>query len=266
MTFDLHIGIDYSGRETPTARTPALQVYASFDTEEPRRILSPSSTEKTFKNWCRKEIAEWLIEQAKKNITFIAGIDHGFSFPISYFERYRLKSWSDFLDGFCEHWPTDADHTYVDFIRGEGPPDRMGKNTDLRLTEKLTEEWTQKRTSSAKSVFKFDGQGAGTKSTHAGIPWLRRIRNEVGAEVHFWPFDGWQVPKKKSVIAEISPSIFRDRYPKEDRTADQQDACSVARWLTETDERGLLEQFFDLPLSEEQRRIADLEGWFLGIA
>jgi hypothetical protein len=26
MTFDLHIGIDYSGRETPASRTPALQV------------------------------------------------------------------------------------------------------------------------------------------------------------------------------------------------------------------------------------------------
>ena len=54
MKFDLHIGIDYSGRETPTSRTPALQVYAAFDTEEPRRILSPSSTEKTYKNWNRK--------------------------------------------------------------------------------------------------------------------------------------------------------------------------------------------------------------------
>ena len=80
-SFDLHIGIDYSGRETPTSRTPALQVYAAFDTEEPRRILSPSSTEKTYKNWCRKEIAEWLVEQAETNITFIAGIDHGFSVP-----------------------------------------------------------------------------------------------------------------------------------------------------------------------------------------
>jgi len=58
VTFDLHAGIDYSGRETRTSRTPALQFYAAFDTEEPRRILSPALTEKTFKNWCRKEIAE----------------------------------------------------------------------------------------------------------------------------------------------------------------------------------------------------------------
>jgi hypothetical protein len=259
MSFELHIGIDYSGRETPTSPTAALQVYAAFDTEEPRRILSPSSTEKTYKNWCRKEIAEWLIEQAHKNITFIAGIDHGFSFPLNYFERYRLSSWPQFLDDFCKHWPTDQEHTYVDFIRDRkgGPPDRTGSNKDLRLTEK----WT----SSAKSVFQFDVQGSVAKSTHAGLPWLRRIKSEVGEKVHAWPFDGWTVPDGKSAVAEIYPSIFRKRYPKDDRKPDQQDAYCVAKWLTETDERGLLERYFDPPLTEEERKVANLEGWILGI-
>jgi len=234
-------------------------VYAAFDTDEPRRILSPSSTTKTYKNWCRKEIAAWLIEQATKNITFVAGIDHGFSFPLSYFERYKLTSWADFLDDFCNHWPTDADHTHVDFIRerDEGPPDRTGKNTDLRLTEK----WT----SSAKSVFKFDVQGQVAKSTHAGIPWLRRIRNEVGAKVHFWPMDGWNVPQGKSVIAEIYPAIFKNRFPRGDRSVDQQDAYAVARWLKESGERGILNRYFDPPLSDEERKNADLEGWILGV-
>ena len=255
----MHIGIDYSGREAPTSRTPALQVYAAFDTENPRRIFSPFSTEKFYKNWCRKEIAEWLIEQAQKDIIFIAGIDHGFSFPISYFQRYKIESWPQFLNDFCQHWPTDADHTYVDFIRDgdEGPPDRTGDPSHLRLTEK----WT----SSAKSVFLFDIQGSVAKSTHAGIPWLRRIRAEVGDKVHFWPFDGWDVPDGKSVIAEVYPSIFRNRYPKEDRTADQQDAYCVARWLSETDERGFLGSYFQPPLTDEDRELANMEGWILGI-
>ena len=124
----VHIGIDYSGRETATSRTPALQVDAAFNAEDARRVQSADSTEKTYKNWCRKEIAEWLIEQARANITFIAGIDHGFSFPLSYFKRYNSKSWPRFLDDFCEHWPTDTDHTYVDFIRHyeNGSPDRTG--------------------------------------------------------------------------------------------------------------------------------------------
>jgi hypothetical protein len=33
MTFDLHIGIDYSGREKPISRTPGLQVYAASGDE-----------------------------------------------------------------------------------------------------------------------------------------------------------------------------------------------------------------------------------------
>jgi hypothetical protein len=181
MIYDIFIGIDYSGRQTPTSRTSALQVYTASGDEEPRRIFSPSSTDKTFKNWCGKEIAEWLIEQTEKNITFIVGIDHGFSFPITYYERYGLTTWDGFLDDFCEHWPTDQEHIYVDFIRDrdKGTPDLTGSDKEFRLTEK----WT----SSAKSVFKFDVQGQVTKSTHAGLPWLRRVRQEVGEKVHVWP-------------------------------------------------------------------------------
>ncbi|MEQ9379356.1 MAG: hypothetical protein RJP95_00720, partial [Pirellulales bacterium] len=223
------------------------------------RVLSPASSGKTFKNWNRKEIAEWLIIQAGMNITFIAGIDHGFSFPISYFSRYDLKSWPAFLDDFCKYWPTDQDHIYVDFVRdsSEGVPDRSGSNKDFRLTE----NWT----SSAKSVFQFDVQGSVAKSTHAGIPWLRRIRGRVGDKVHFWPFDGWKIDAGKSVIAEIYPSIFRRRYDEEDRSSDQQDAYCVARWLSETDERDFLARYLDPPLTAGERKIADLEGWILGI-
>lgn len=149
--------------------------------------------------------------------------------------------------------------TYVDLIRDreEGPPDRTGDPTELRLTE----NWT----SSVKRVVKFDVQGSVAKSTHAGLLWLRRIRAEVGKRVHFWSFDGWDVPENKSVIAEVYPSILRNRYARGDRTADQQDAYCVARWLTERDERGFLAQYFQPSLTDEEREIADLEGWILGI-
>ena len=44
----------------------------------------------------------------------------------------------------------------------------------------------------AKSAFHFDVPGSVAKSTHAGLPWLRFIRQQVGGRVHFWPFDGWE--------------------------------------------------------------------------
>lgn len=32
------------------------------------------------------------------------------------------------------------------------------------------------------------------KSTHSGLPWLRFLRQKVTRPVHFWPFDGWEIP------------------------------------------------------------------------
>lgn len=258
MSFDRYIGIDYSGGETPRSRTPALQVYATDTSAEPRAIPSPAAATATrLRNWCREEIAAWLIEQARAGCRYLAGLDHGFSFPGEYFERYGLSSWEEFLDDFCTHWPTDSPHTYVDFIR-EKHPLRTGSPTELRLTE----QWT----SSAKSVFHFDVQGQVAKSTHAGLPWLRRIRQAVGDRVHFWPFDGWSIPPGKAVLAEVYPSLVRNRYPRSNRTAHQQDAYAVARWLSESARRGILDRYFQPPLTENERAQAALEGWILGVS
>lgn len=273
--FDLFIGIDYSGAEAPTSRLKELQAYVAKPSGVPEPVKTPAiasflasgsrNPQSVPRYWTRSEIAHWLIGRAKNGVRFIAGIDHGFSFPASYFERYGLKAWPQFLEDFARYWPTDDDHVYVDFVRdgmlasrGGPPPDaRVGQTSEFRLCER----WT----SSAKSVFQFDMQGSVAKSTHAGIPWLKRIRDELGDRVHFWPFDGWQPPDGKSVIAEVYPSIFRNRYPKESRTADEQDAYSVARWLVETVGRGALDRYFAPPLTVEERRIADREGWILGV-
>lgn len=190
--YDLFIGIDYSGAEGASSRLEALQVYAARAGEKPTKQTSPTRSNNGLPvNWSRREIAEWLIGLARERTRFIAGIDHGFSFPLAYFERYGVEDWPSFLSDFVQHWPTDGDYVYVDFVRdgvlarrgGPSPVARIGSPNQLRLCE----QWT----SSAKSVFLFDCQGSVAKSTHAGIPWLKRIRDEVGAQVHFWPFDGW---------------------------------------------------------------------------
>lgn len=256
MRFDYYIGIDYSGAETPESRLKGLQVYTASTSQLPERMLTPVAPEGQFRKWSRQEVAEWLIEQCRSGQMFIAGIDHGFSFPLSYYERYGLKDWDTFLLDFRKYWPTHENFVYVDKFR-EGNY-RTGRNDEFRLTER----WT----SSTKSVFHFDVQGQVAKSTHAGIPWLYHIRKEVGEKVHFWPFDGFDIPDGKSVIAEVYPSIFRNRYPREKRTQDQQDAYSVARWLKESNERGILQHYFHPPLTAEEKQVALLEGWILGIS
>ena len=52
------------------------------------------------------------------------------------------------------------------------------------------------------------------KSTHAGIPWLRYIRQHAKDRVHFWPFDGWSVPPNRSVVAEVYPALWSRTFPK----------------------------------------------------
>jgi len=172
------MGIDYSGAETPTSSLPGLRVYAADRTLPPKEVQPPSSPRK---HWTRQTIAEWLRDELSDPKPVLVGIDHGFSFPLRYFEAHRLPlDWPAFLDDFQRHWPTDEDTTYVDFVRegdcGKGSK-RMGDPSWFRLTEL----WTP----SAKSVFRFDVQGSVAKSTHAGLPWLRYLRTHCHEQVNF---------------------------------------------------------------------------------
>ena len=256
MRFQRYVGIDYSGSGTPLTRTPGLQVYVATPDRLPRRVNPPSTLAGRNRNWCRKEVAGWLIEQTTSGQPFIAGLDFSFSLPLSYFQRYGLTGWDDFLSDFVKHWPTDQDDATVEGLRRGNA--RTGTGHELRLTER----WT----SSAKSNFQFDVQGQVAKSTHAGIPWLHRIRSAAGKKLHFWPFDGWEVRRGKSVIAEAFPPMLRRRYPTEGRTVDQQDAYAITRWLREMDRSMALDEvFFDLPMSGKELGIAEREGWILGV-
>ena len=256
MTFNLHIGIDYSGAETAESRLKGLQVYATTE-GPPQRVIAVPEEGKTHWNWSRARIAGYLIELAETDTPFIAGIDHAFSFPQRHFEEHHLRDWDAFLSDFVAHWPTHQTGVSVESLR-EVNWDNTGKPDELRTCDR----WT----SSAKSVFKFGVPGQVATSTHAGIPWLWHIRNEVGDRVHFWPFDGWAIPEGMSVIAETYPSIFRNRYPDHRLSGHEHDAYSVARWLAETCENGFLDRYLDPPLTEREREVAMLEGWILGIA
>ena len=230
---------------------------ATHDTPPTEVLPAPSQR----KYWTRKGIANWLVALLEEAHLSLIGIDHGFSFPLRYFETYHIPpDWQTFLDDFQAHWPTDEDHVYVDFVRdgsaGDGAS-RFGRTRWKRITEE--------RSGSAKSVFHFDVPGSVAKSTHSGIPWLRFIRQQVGARVHFWPFDGWEVPTGKSVVVEAYPSLWRHDYTKEGRTQDQHDAYCVAAWMRDADANGTLADFFNPPLRYDEKMVGQVEGWILGV-
>ena len=249
-----YIGIDYSGAATARTRSATIQVYEGVGDKPPVIVFSPASTSKRKRNWNRLEVAAWLAERLQQGDRCLVGIDHGFSFPLDYFKRNKLKTWSAFLKDFVQHWPTANPDSTVQQFRDKSK--RTGNAKEFRLTE----QWT----SSAKSVFQFDVQGSVAKSTHAGLPFLKQLRDQ-NLGLHFWPFDGWSLPEDKSVVAEIYPSLFRNRYPRESRTVDQQDAYSICCWLRDMDAIGRLADFASPPLTEDQQKIAQLEGWILGV-
>lgn len=245
--FDAHIGIDYSGAGMPEAGLPGLRIYEAAGTTTPTAVRPPARA-----HWSRRSAAEWLSARLHGGDRIIVGIDHGFSFPLAYFDRHGLAhDWDAFLDDFGAHWPTDT--VSVESLRANNPRD--GDSRWRRRTER--------RTRGTKSVFHFDVQGSVAKSTHGGLPWLRRLRRAHPA-VHCWPFDGWTPPPTASVMAEVFPTLARARYPSEGRTADQHDAYSIARWLAEGDRDGTLTAVLRPPLSPDEAAAALVEGWILG--
>ena len=134
---------------------------------------------------------------------------------------------------------------------------RMGETTWLRLTER----WT----ATAKSVFLFDVQGSVAKSTFAGLPWLLYLRNWCKRSIHFWPFDGWEIPQGSSAVVEVYQSLWTRRFPRNGRDPDEHAAFAAAAWIQRADLNGSLGSFFNPHLTPDERDIAAIEGWILGV-
>ncbi|MDX2148007.1 MAG: hypothetical protein SFZ23_10840 [Planctomycetota bacterium] len=256
--FSRYIGIDYSGAATPTSSLPGLRIALATAESAPTEVPPPLGLKK---HWTRRGIAEWLVQQLGEGVPTLVGIDHGFSFPLKYFHRHGLiPNWPAFLDDFHRHWPTDEPTTSVEAIR-KG----LAGKASARAGDSKWRRLTEVRAGGAKSVFHFDVQGSVAKSTHAGLPWLRYIRERLPERVHFWPFDGWAPVSGRSVIAEVYPSLWSRDFARENRTPDQHDAWSVSEWMRRADHDGHLVRCFTPKLSKDELAIATLEGWILGL-
>jgi hypothetical protein len=137
--FVRYVGIDYSGAKTPTDSLKGLRIYCGGNDGKPTEVFPPPSARRY---WTRKGIAGWLVEILSEDVPTLVGIDHGFSFPLRYFENHGiLPNWPTFLEDFQCHWPTDGDTIYVEFIRkgslGNGGA-RMGNSRWRRLPARWT--------------------------------------------------------------------------------------------------------------------------------
>ena len=131
------IGIDYSARETPTASLKGLRRLSGRGRWASGR--NPPAAEPAQDTGHARASPNRLVERLAEDAPTLVGIDHGFSFPLRYFETHGLLlDWPTFLHDFQRHWPTDEDHTYVEFVRdgvaGDGAA-RVGGARRRRLTE-----------------------------------------------------------------------------------------------------------------------------------
>ncbi len=148
----------------------------------------------------------------------------------------------------------------MDFVRDGAVGDGAARSGSSRW-RRIAEERCR-----AKSVFHFDVQDSVAKATHAGIPWLRYLRQQLGPYLHCWPFDGWSPPAGRSVIAEVYPALWSRALPREARNSHQHDAYSIVRWMQQNDALNLLPVFFNPELGSHERAVAGVEGWILGVA
>ena len=85
--FARYIGIDYSGAQTPMDSLKGLRVYMAEGNGPPVEMPPPPSPRKY---WTRRGVAEWLVARLGEGTATLVGIDHGFSFPLRYFEVHHL--------------------------------------------------------------------------------------------------------------------------------------------------------------------------------
>jgi hypothetical protein len=82
-------------------------------------------------------------------VATLVGIDHGFSFPLPYFQKHGLPlDWTAFLQDFLRCWPTADDHVHVDFVR-----DGLCGNAAARSGDPAWRRLTELRAGAAKSFF-----------------------------------------------------------------------------------------------------------------
>ena len=274
--FKRYIGIDYSGQLTSTDTVRKLAVCCGVGDAKPKVVGSPA-------DGCdvgtRRGIAHWLVKRLmEQDRPTLVGIDHGFSFPIPYFNHYLNRKgleggWDCFLDDFQKCWQTDepgvkvTDKYYDQFERMmKGKPNdcRFGRGDWFRLTDPIKPR--------ASSVFDFmAGSRNVAHQTHAGLPWLRYIRRELrkeGVKVHFWPFDGWAVPPRTSVVVEVYPGLWKEKFNDEIKDVinrDKRDAYRVARWMSVEDGKCSLGKYFKPDLNAQGCARAKKEGWILGV-
>ena len=149
------------------------------------------------------------------------------------------------------------------------PSDHNGDLPEFRRAEIATKG---KGKQGAKSVWQLTGNGSVGSQALVGIPFLKRLKDELGDKFAVWPFEtGWKaitehdLAGKEALVAEIYPSLAEiTRGPEESLDAAQ--VRTLCEHFARLDADGKLGAAFAPPKGvsdDEVQVVQQEEGWIL---
>ena len=252
--FDRYVGIDYSGAKTPHQVFRAC-VFMSQTAILPSEVQPPPSPRKY---WTRRGIAEWLVEHLLEARPTLVGIDHGFSFPVRFFDNTVCHT-----NG--QHSSTISRNTgrrTTTFMS----PLCVRESAEMQPRDGACELEARDRTACTSEVCLSLRRARNRGELNPCWHTMASIHPTTDIGVHFWPLDGWVILRGRSVIAEVYPSLWSRAFEKGERNDHQHDAFSNAEWMRRSDIDGTLAKFFTPNLELAEKKAADAEGWILGFA
>ncbi len=272
IEFDLFAFADYSGAADKYLQRRHIVLAVADSGHEDIKVI-PRLTRPELTN----KIRNILFAAQKYGQRVLFGLDHNFSFPLNFAQQagFSCTSWRDTLytlpsgeTSDIRQWAVQINHFFQQrfgsgIFWGPGFPQRRKPDFPFAEAGFSERRLIEQQIPRMQPVFKLGGIGSVGLQSLYGMIQLKTLIAETGnfgIPVHFWPFDGFEIPPNHHVGIEIYPALY-NKYQKRDLN----DAIETARYFRNQSRTGELFQLFKLNPPQRIARIIEREGWLPGI-
>lgn len=282
--FDVYIAVDFSGAKDANRQKASIAL-AEIERGSAPRIETDRFT--------RFDVIWFLLQRILHHNSagrrVLAGFDFCFSFPDGFWAALTNSpaDWGSLIRGMAEgvvNLPAIVDKPESNARKwAEMANQRIARKLDMKTgpfwgpgfsqitnpgfpfsrSQFAERRLVERREPGFKSVFQVGGQGAVGLQSLCGIPYLHHIRTTCAqqkANLHCWPFDGWNVEPSSHLMVEFYPALFN-----QGEKSHASDALACGNWAMEMDDEGELATYLHPGLSDSENAQAVVEGWVLGV-